>query len=466
MLGYAVAIAVTQDDSFRTVVFDVTSPMWSLLASASFLYAGWLSKPRSPRLGASFYILALALLLNSLGDLTWAIYQDGFGMTPFPSLADAFYLAYYPVFFIAILHLPALGASRREALVTFQDISIVLLASILCFWNFVLGPVFQSSVQEPLTFQALSLAYPVCDLVLLWAVVLLVFRKPDGASQVPMLVLGAAASLFFLTDCLYSYQSVLGVYASGGYLDIGWIGAYLLFALAAILQAASVQEERRTNKPSGAYLTVQHLNGLVAYMPYIWLVVAFMMLVVAHYRPMAMDFRWMALGVGAIIMIVLFRQLTTLQENSRLFHQLRGALDQLQKQAAMLSATNRELQNEIGERQHAEKQLAFTALHDSLTGLPNRAHLVDRLEQVLELARHRSYACKLLYLDLDKFKEINDSLGHGAGDEVLIRVAERLQSCLRSRDMVARFGGDEFVILLEDFALDVGCHPVRQPHPG
>jgi diguanylate cyclase (GGDEF)-like protein len=230
-------------------------------------------------------------------------------------------------------------------------------------------------------------------------------------------------------------------------LDIGWISAYLLFCLAGVLQAVNV---RQPAHPAAPYLTVERLNGLATYLPYIWLLAAFAMLVAGHSMPMAMDFRWMALAVGGILVIILFRQMMTLRENSALFRQLRGAMDQLQRQAALLGTTNHELQREISERQNAEKLLAFTALHDPLTGLPNRANLVGRLNKVLGAGRQHSSACKLLYLDLDKFKEINDSLGHSAGDQVLIGVAGRLQACLRANDIVARFGGDEFVILLED----------------
>jgi diguanylate cyclase (GGDEF)-like protein len=453
LLAYVAIDSSIRESALRTLILDITSPIWSFIACLLLGYAGWMTKARSNRLGVTFYILALAILLNTLGDVTWAILQDGFGLSPFPSVADAFYLAYYPVFLIAILHLPALRPSHREAFLAFQDISIVLLASILFFWNFVLGPAIQASMQEPLAMQVLSLAYPVCDLVLLWAVILLIFRKPAAGRQVPLLVIGAAASLFLFTDWLYSYQSVLGIYASGGMLDIGWIGAYLLFALAGALQIASVRQAGAAPPMSPTNPSESRLNGWVTYLPYSWLTVAFLMLVASHYWPMTMDFALMALGVAAILSIILVRQLMTLAENSRLFRQLHLAMDQLQQQATLLSDTNRELQNEIGERQHAEDQMAFSALHDTLTGLPNRAKLAERLNQVLLLSRQRNYACKLLYLDLDKFKEINDSMGHSAGDKVLIQVAGRLQACLRTFDLVARFGGDEFVILLEDTRL-------------
>ena len=97
-----------------------------------------------------------------------------------------------------------------------------------------------------------------------------------------------------------------------------------------------------------------------------------------------------------------------------------------------------------------EADLAHQALHDPLTGLANRALLMDHLAVALGRARRRESTLALLFLDLDRFKVVNDSLGHRAGDELLVGVAERLSGLLRSGDVVARLGGDEFVLLLDD----------------
>ncbi|HET9912800.1 MAG TPA: EAL domain-containing protein [Anaerolineales bacterium] len=106
---------------------------------------------------------------------------------------------------------------------------------------------------------------------------------------------------------------------------------------------------------------------------------------------------------------------------------------------------------DVTERKQAEEQLVYNALHDPLTNLPNRVLFMDRLQHAMERTRrHKNYKFAVLYLDLDRFKVVNDSLGHNIGDLLLIETAHRLQSCLREEDTVARLGGDEFVILLED----------------
>ncbi len=107
------------------------------------------------------------------------------------------------------------------------------------------------------------------------------------------------------------------------------------------------------------------------------------------------------------------------------------------------------------ERKRVEVELAHQALHDALTGLPNRALFLDRLAQALTRIGRHDGALAVLFCDLDRFKVVNDSLGHTAGDRLLIDVAARLDGVLRAGDTAARFGGDEFVILCEDIS---GAH--------
>jgi diguanylate cyclase (GGDEF)-like protein len=104
---------------------------------------------------------------------------------------------------------------------------------------------------------------------------------------------------------------------------------------------------------------------------------------------------------------------------------------------------------DITEVVSAEEMLLHSALHDPLTGLPNRSLFVDRLEAALGRSARERRDVGILYCDLDGFKEVNDSAGHAGGDAVLIDVSERLLSTIREGDTVARLGGDEFVILVE-----------------
>lgn len=128
--------------------------------------------------------------------------------------------------------------------------------------------------------------------------------------------------------------------------------------------------------------------------------------------------------------------------------------------------------SDISERKHSRQQLDFLAHHDSLTGLPNRALLNDRLEMAVTIARRQHELLAVLFIDLDRFKNINDSLGHEAGDNILKEAATRLSSVIRMGDTVSRLGGDEFVVLfpniknasnVADLAIKL-CAVLREPY--
>jgi diguanylate cyclase (GGDEF)-like protein/PAS domain S-box-containing protein len=112
---------------------------------------------------------------------------------------------------------------------------------------------------------------------------------------------------------------------------------------------------------------------------------------------------------------------------------------------------------DITDRRTAEQALEYRALHDPLTGLPNRALVIDRLSQTIASARRHGLGTAVLFIDLDRFKSVNDSLGHAAGDELLVEVANRLGADRRAVDTVARLGGDEFVVVLHDVPDDAAA---------
>ncbi|WBH15077.1 putative bifunctional diguanylate cyclase/phosphodiesterase [Sphingomonas radiodurans] len=131
----------------------------------------------------------------------------------------------------------------------------------------------------------------------------------------------------------------------------------------------------------------------------------------------------------------------------------RKAAEELAMRMRVTQIENEMLATEIQERKRVEAELLYAAFHDSLTRLRNRAFFMERLSGAIERQRaNAANSCAVLFLDLDRFKVVNDSLGHSAGDTLLKEIARRLKSCMRPQDTLARIGGDEFAVLIEDAA--------------
>ena len=147
--------------------------------------------------------------------------------------------------------------------------------------------------------------------------------------------------------------------------------------------------------------------------------------------------------------VALFEDITERKQAEEALRDAHGELEQrVGERTAELAQANLRLQEEVAERQQAESRVLHLANHDALTGLPNRRLLHDRLGQALAMAHREHHHVAVLFMDLDRFKTINDSLGHMMGDALLQAVARRLQFTLREGDTVSRLGGDEFVVVL------------------
>lgn len=167
---------------------------------------------------------------------------------------------------------------------------------------------------------------------------------------------------------------------------------------------------------------------------------------------------WLVTGGVALVFAALYlMQFLVVRRAQGILEDQEGritaARDTLEIQVAArtdeLKRTNTQLEGEIVERRQAQSKLNYLAYHDPLTGLSNRRSFIERLEESLRESARRSERLAVLFIDLDQFKQVNDSLGHGVGDELLVSVAARLSEHVRLIDMLARLGGDEFICLME-----------------
>jgi len=433
------------------------TPFVSTLAGLMLLFAAWRLRQSNRRAALAWTLLGAAQLFTAIGDVTWYVIEILQGEPPSPSLADVFYLLNYPIFLLGVLQLAPKSVFTRQWVKTTIDMTILLLTTVLMLWNYLLAPllsVFEGS--RLLLF--ITMAYPTGDLLLVWALLVVLYRYKPGAGMRYFRLLAAGLVMTIIYDLIFLYQTVVGIAWSGSWADLIYTLAFLTIGLSGWYQAIEPQDLQAIQVANHSRLPLLEVMGKEyswkVYLPYIWLAIAYVMLVYAPKTSMVNP-NAEYLSIGLIIFLVLVRQVLTMRENRQLNTTLRDTLTQVQYQSFMLEKANHEMQVEIQERKRIENRLVYDALHDPLTGLPNRALFLDRLAHAgRQKKRHPQFGYAVLFLDLDSFKLVNDSLGHIAGDHLLVYMAQALQDCLRTTDTVARLGGDEFVILLEDIQAD------------
>jgi len=402
------------------------------------------------RLAVVWFFFALSILALSIADSLWAYLVLVAKIEPFPSLADVFYLFSYPLFLIAVVVLPSRKFTRSEWAKILLDIGCIYLSAVLIYWNLLLSPLVQSGNQLPLPSQILLMAYPVGDVILFASTLIILYRQPHYSYRNPIWWVTGGAAVMIVADTLFCFQVANGQHLSGNISDALFTIGYILFFLAAA-QQITLARMGKTIHPVDSEKPQIRLPSWLSYTPIAWVAVAYSLMFLSIRVDLPMDHIDITHYVGAIIVFVFIRQIIVLHENERLSNHLQEALEKVQHQAQQLTQINQEMQVEILERRRVEERLSYDALHDSLTGLPNRALFLDRVGHALrKKKRNPNASFSILFLDLDGFKVINDSLGHQMGDLLLCQIAEILNGCVRGSDTVARLGGDEFVILLEN----------------
>ncbi len=444
-----VLVIAPPDEQIRMVISDIEAPLIGLGALLALSRAAYRTQSIWPQMARAWFFLALSQLAILTGDILWAVLELGMEIPPSPSIADAFYLIFYPLLLVAALFFPIQKQSSLDWLKRTLDAVAILLALLAFFWIYILGPSIETIFGLPFWEQFVILAYPIGDLITVVTVIVLFYNRLDRKTGGPIVLIVMGLIVMVITDVLFSIQSTEGTYQSGGIIDLGWLIQYILFWFAGLWQ---IRISRNAVILSSASTSLSSMaNTLFSYIPLIGLIAGVGMLFHSSLTHLALSPSHVFLVTMVLWIIVLFRQIVTGVETKRLFRQVDRSLDTVKEQANELEQANRVLGFEVAERKKAEERLAYDALHDFLTHLPNRALFMDRLDMAINRTRRLGdIPYSVLFLDLDQFKQINDTKGHAAGDELLVLVANRLNEILRVNDTVARLGGDEFVILLEN----------------
>lgn len=451
-----------KEGSTSAVINDILTAVSTLAAVFGMAYGAHWSRRLDRRLGAAWYLFTLGMVFWALGDILWAFYDLSFGEVPFPFIGDAFYLLTYPFLLVGILLIPRQDKTSTQTAWVWLDFFIVVFSSFGIYWNFLIGPTLMDRSQS---WQAVLVnsAYPAGDFLLILAITLIIFLPHSPTWLKPMRFMLAGQVMTAIADSIYAYQTINETYYSGAWFNLLFSIGPLLIMLSGLSQAVASKNvliEQRT-VPVQSWPGYLILLRLVV--PYIWLLFAYAALNMDKTSKQALHPAQFSMWVSGIIVLLAIRQILSTLDNDRLAGELRGMNDTLEKRVAERSSElilmNAELRRQMEERKRVEmmlrereERLAHFALHDALTGLPNRSLLSDRLSQALQHYRRTKEYFAVLFLDLDNFKFVNDSLGHLPGDQLLIQVGKRLSSVVRGEDTVARLGGDEFVILLERFS--------------
>jgi diguanylate cyclase (GGDEF)-like protein len=411
------------------VAFLVTSStvryMLPVPVSASVAVAIVVGVARNkPPSALPWYLFAAAMAPYAAADTIWGLYQVRGADVPFPGVPDMLYLGSYLLFAAGLVTLARQQAGRLHW-AGLLDAGIVTLGFGTLSWAFIIAPYLRSELSAwPL---AVSIAYPVTDLVLLSVAARLMLttgtRTPSFFLYIGwLLVLLAADGLY------YGTSATTGTAIAENASEVGWMLSSLLLGAAALHSSVaqpSMPAEDQEGLPRrrlsvllalilmGPLIVLTNVGGIQDQPVHVTVIVGMMM----------------GLSLLLVLRIAFLAQYA-------------------QGRATAARARTHALAVSLREQAELQKQLSHQATHDPLTGLANRTLLNERLESALGQCSPISSA-GLLMLDLDGFKDVNDTLGHPAGDKVLVDVAQRLMGRVREQDLVARLGGDEFALLVE-----------------
>jgi diguanylate cyclase (GGDEF)-like protein len=343
---------------------------------------------------------------------------------PFPSVADALYLLGYPFLFAGVFRVSRSRGTRdsREAR---ADAAIVCIGALALSWQFLMGSYAHDATLGAFG-RLVTMAYPVMDLGVVFIVASALLSGVARRPADKLIIIAIIAMM--IGDFFYDVLVLRGDYTVGNPVDAAFLISYILIAAAALhpTMAAPLAAVKGSQQPTRRWMPLVAVAGFVSPM----------ILFVSSVAGFGADVPVLAGASMALFTLIVVRF-------SWLFTRTR-------QQTVLLAQRGESLQRALDAQHALEDDLRHQAFHDSLTGLPNRALLHDRVKHALAASPRSGGMVALCFCDLDGFKAINDSLGHQAGDELLVAAAKRLTSIVRGGDTIARLGGDEFAILLDN----------------
>ena len=313
--------ALITDLAYLPVSLLATIVAWRIALNRTF----------DSRLRRAWFILGLAVAAQTLGDTSWFYLEVILGQQPFPSIADVFFLAFYPLALIGLLSLPSAPMKPIERLRFLLDLAIIMITTWMAIWFFIISPTAAQYESGNLD-QILAAAYPVGDLVILGGIFTLLVRSNENTVRSMLILYLTGLLLNVAGDLAYAYTSLQGTYVSGGWMDISWIVAYWFFALAAVRQ--EYRKESRLAELSATVITRSTFS-----LPLAAIGLGYGMLIVVAGSGFGGDaaVQGVFIGAGALTLFVVGRQALALWENQRLNNALNQHIVELDQAYSMLN---------------------------------------------------------------------------------------------------------------------------------
>jgi diguanylate cyclase (GGDEF)-like protein len=406
----------TRSSAFDVELEKLVSSVILILIYLPVIVFGLVLARRSianPRQRWCWLFLTLAAITTAIAEILWMVFESFLHVDPFPSIADIFYLLYYPLFLLGVVFLPYAPMRKRDRILFALDLAMILISGAALVWFFVIGPQYAQSIDVSWLERVTALIYPVGDLVLLIGLAILFQRDVQQIERGVVVLLMGGIIFQMVPDLTFAYNELHDVSFIAIYQNVAWMISSALW-----LGVLAWQLGRGQKSPATVMVRRNPwMRMLRLALPYAAVASSLVLLLVVLNEGVesgsvvrSLIYTTLVLGI-----LVLVRQYLVLVENVQLYHQM----------------------------QHL-------ALVDSLTGIYNRHSFNENLTDSVRRVREHGRPLSVLLIDVDDFKACNDTYGHLVGDQILQFIARTLSANLRKLDVLARYGGDEFVVLLPE----------------
>lgn len=361
----------------------------------------WLSKAYKnfPCKQRKFWsILGMGVLLQLVSNVVWFYFQITKGTITYPDASYFICLLSYIFFSFALIYkIKEINNNFLNSSYLFSVIIFMITATSISI-HCLVRPIIVLS-NNSLSIIISTIAYPILDLIILFCITILYYLTKNSKEKNPMLLIIIGFLLQIIADSIYAYLSITGGYQPENIINLLWSISILLIGSAGYYSREYKRE------------TVHNIKNVFQRKESIFPYISIVLLIIFVNYSYNWNINFLSLGLTIVFLMVIGRQIIVINKNNKLMMEYR-----------------------------------YLAYHDPLTGLNNRASFKKHLECMMKEYKDSNIA--LLLIDLDRFKVVNDTLGHQAGDYILIKTSERLIQTLETNNLIFRLGGDEFVIII------------------